>query len=170
MSIAERHDRRLKMLVGPVMITATDDTGPVHRVQVRGLPMETIDAMPAMQLYGVASHAPPGTDAAAIFVSGDRSNGFIVATNNQQYRLRNLNPGEVALYDNAGTIVKLAAGGNIEVTCTGSIEVTCQGSLTIKASKVTIDAPEIAITGDIELDGNLTATGAINAPEGSVGS
>ena len=79
-------------------ITATDDSGPIHRAQVRGFPMETIDNMPVLQIYGLASHAMPGSDAMAIFASGDRSNGVIIATGNQQYRLRALKSGEVALY------------------------------------------------------------------------
>jgi phage gp45-like len=76
----------------------------------------------------------PGTDAVAVFASGDRSNGVIIATGNQKYRLRNLKPGEVALYDNAGNIVKLAAGGNLEITC---------------PTKVRVVTPRLEVTGDI---------------------
>ena len=126
------HD--VKMLHMPVKITATDDTGPVHLAQVRGFPPEVIDNMRVEQIYGLASHATPGTDAVAVFASGDRSNGVIIATGNQKYRLRNLKPGEVALYDNAGNIVKLAAGGNIEITC---------------PTKVRVVTPRLEVTGDI---------------------
>ena len=115
MSVANRLYRRVMMAIAPVKITATDDTGPVRRAQIRGFPNETIDAMPALQIYGLASRAPTGSDAMAIFCSGDRSNGVIVATGSQQFRLRNLKAGEIALHDNAGSIVKLAAGGKIEI-------------------------------------------------------
>jgi phage gp45-like len=134
MSAIDRLHRRIRMAVGFMKITATDDTGPVHRAQVRGFPPETIDNMPVAQIYGLASHAMAGTDAVAIFASGDRSNGVIIATGNQKYRLRNLKPGEVALYDNAGNIVKLAAGGNIEITC---------------PTKVRMITPRLEVTGDI---------------------
>ena len=134
MSATNRLYRRVMMAVGVMKITATDDSGPVHRAQVRGFPMETIDAMPVMQIYGLASHAAPGSDAVAVFASGDRSNGVIIATGNQQYRLRSLKPGEVALHDNAGTVIKLAAGGNIEIT---------------SSAKVRIVTPRLEVTGDI---------------------
>ena len=75
-----------------------------------------------------------GSDAVAVFASGDRSNGAIVATGNEQYRLRSLKAGEVALYDNAGTVIKLAAGGNIEIT---------------SSAKVRIVTPRLEVTGDI---------------------
>ena len=123
-SVADRLYRRILMMVAPVKITATDDTGPVHRAQVRGFAPETIDNMPVLQIYGLASHAMPGSDAIAIFACGDRSNGMIIATGNQQAGLRNLKSGEVALYDNDGTVVQLAEGGNVAITCRRSITIT----------------------------------------------
>jgi phage baseplate assembly protein V len=178
MSALDRLHRRIRMAVGILKITATDDSGPVHRAQVRGFPPEVIDNMPVAQIYGLASHAMPGTDAVAVFASGDRSNGVIIATGNQKYRLRNLKPGEVALYDNAGSVVKLAAGGNIEITCTGTV--------TVNADSVTISAPTIylrgkgsadcavAIFGNVGISGGLSVTktitaDTINAPHGHVG-
>jgi phage gp45-like len=142
MSAVDRLYTRLRMLIAPVKITATDDSGPVHRAQVRGFPPETIDAMPVLQLYGVASHAMTGSDAMAIFCTGDRTSGVIVATGNQQYRLRNLNPGEVALYDNGGNVVKLANNGMIEITCPGTVTITCP-------NVVRMVTPRLEVTGDV---------------------
>ena len=147
MSATNRLYRRVMMAVMPMKITATDDSGPVHRAQVRGFPMETIDNMPVLQIYGLASHAMPGSDAMAIFASGDRSNGVIIATGNQQYRLRSLKSGEVALYDNAGNVVKLAAGGNIEITC---------------PTKVRVVTPRLEVTGDIVAGCDSTHVSVLN--------
>jgi phage baseplate assembly protein V len=165
MSEVERLWRRIRMMVAPVKITATNDTGPVHRVQVRAMAPETIDNLPVLQIYGLASHAAAGSDAVAIFIAGDRSNGMIVATGNQQSRLRNLKPGEVALYDNSGTVVKLAAGGNVQITCKGTVAVA--------AAAVTIAGPSggkavVNLTGDIHATGTITAD-TITAPHGHVG-
>jgi phage gp45-like len=126
MTAASRLYRRVMMSVMPMKITATDDSGPVHRAQARGFAPETIDDLPVLQIYGLASHAPPGSDATALFASGDRSNGVIVATGNQQARLRNLQPGEVALHDNSGapSVVKLARGGAIEVNAAQTVTMT----------------------------------------------
>jgi phage gp45-like len=142
MTAASRLYRRVMMAVMPMKITATDDSGPIHRAQVKGFPNETIDAMPVLQIYGLASHAMPGSDAMAIFASGDRSNGVIIATGNQKYRLRSLKSGEVALYDDGGNIVKLANNGMIEITC--------PHTLTINADKVIIKAKtSITLTSPI---------------------
>jgi phage gp45-like len=140
MSVADRLYRRIRMSVAPMKITATDDTGPVHRAQVRGFPNETIDNMPVSQIYGLASHAMVGTDAMAVFCSGDRSNGVIIATGNQQYRLRNLKSGEVALYTDEGDKVVLSRGRIISVTC---------------GTKVHIDCPLVEMTGDLHVTGEV---------------
>jgi phage gp45-like len=147
MSGVNRLYRRMMMAVMPVKITATDDAGPIHRAQVRGFAPETIDAMPVLQIYGLASHAMPGSDAMAIFAEGDRSKGVIIATGNQQYRLRALKSGEVALYDNSGNIIKLAAGGNVEITC---------------PTKVRVVTPRLEVTGDIVAGCDSTHVSVLN--------
>ncbi len=147
MSTADRLYRRIRMGMAAMKITSTDDSGPVHRAQVRGFANETIDAMPVLQIYGLASHAMPGSDAVAMFTSGDRSNGVIIATGNQQYRLRALKSGEVALYDNSGNVVKLAANGNIEITC---------------PTKVRVVTPRLEVTGDIVAGCDSTHVSVLN--------
>jgi phage gp45-like len=134
MSVADRLYRRVMMMLAPVKITATDDTGPVHRVQVRAMAPEQIDNVAVLQLYGLSSHAMVGSDAMALFVSGDRSNAVIVATGNQAARMRNLKSGEVALYTDEGDFVKLSRGRIIEVNC---------------GTKVRLVTPRLEVTGDI---------------------
>lgn len=146
MSTADRLYRRIMMSVMPMKISATDDTGPVHRAQMKGFPPETIDNMPVLQIYGLASHAMPGSDGLAIFASGDRSNGVIIATGNQQYRLRNLKAGEVALYDNQGNIVKLTANG-IEITA---------------PTKLRVVTPRLEVTGDVVAGCDSTHVSVLN--------
>ena len=140
MSVADRLYRRVQMMLAPVKITATDDTGPVHRAQVRAMAPEQIDNVSVLQLYGLASHAMIGSDAMALFVSGDRSNAVIVATNNQGARMRNLKSGEVALYTDEGDSVLLSRGRIIAVKC---------------GTKVHIDCPLVELTGDLHVTGEI---------------
>ena len=166
----DRLHRRSLMTVAPLKITATNDEDAIHRVQgrVNGTP-EVIDNIGVMQIYGLASHAMVGTDATALFVGGQRSNVVVIATGNQQYRLRGLKPGEVALYTDEGDYVRFSRGKIVEIKAQEELKITTK-KLTIKAEdSIEIESPEIKIKGDIALDGNLTATGAINAPQGHVG-
>jgi phage baseplate assembly protein V len=163
---AERLYRRIRMAVASVTISATDDSGPVHKVQgkVRGTP-ETIDNLQTLNLYGFASHAPVGSDALAIFGNGDRSNGVIVATANQAARPRNQKQGEVTIYTDEGDVISFQRNHTITISTTGTLAVTAT-TLNINATgggKTTIN-----LAGDIIASGTITAD-TINAPHGSVG-
>lgn len=149
-NMIERLQRKVAMTIAPVMITATDDSGPVHRAQVRinGTP-ERIDNAAVSQLYGFASHAMPGTDATAIFVGGDRSNVVIVSTGNQKARLRDLAVGEVALYTDEGDYVKLRRGRIVEVLAQEQCVITTKTALIKAADKVRVEAPRLECTGDV---------------------
>lgn len=141
MSVTDRLYRRILMHTASLTISSTNDTGPVHLVQgkIRGTP-ETIDNLQTLNLFGFASHAPVGSDALAMFGNGDRSNGVIVSTANQQARPRNQKPGETTIHTSDGTTIVLHVGGTIDITT---------------ATKVTINCPLVEITGDLHVDGEV---------------
>jgi phage baseplate assembly protein V len=134
MTTAERTYRRVQTAIGTGRITATDDSKAAHSAQIAVGPGETIDNVPVIQIYGLASHARPGSDATLLFVGGDRGKPVAVATNDQRARLRNLKPGEVALYTDQGDTITIQRGGTIVIHC---------------ATKVRIEAPRLECTGDI---------------------
>lgn len=140
MTETERLYRRVQMMVAPVKITATDDSGPVHRLQMRVTPVETIDNVPSLHLYGVSAHAPAGSDGTAVFLTGDRSSAVVVATNNQAARLRGLKPGEVALYTDEGDYVKLMRGRIVEIKV---------------GTRIRIECPLVELTGDLHVEGEV---------------
>lgn len=144
--------RRALMTVAPVLIAATDDSGPIHQTQVRvnGTP-ETIDNVGVMQIYGLASHAPPGTDATALFMGGLRSNPVIVATGNQQARLRNQKAGEISLYSDEGDAISLKRGNNVAITTKTA---TITGS-----DKITLTTPLAELSQDLKAQGKIDAAG-----------
>ena len=138
--------RRVLTSIAPVQITATDDTGPIHKAQIsiHGTP-ENVDNVGVMHFYGLASHAMPGTDATAMFIHGRRDNPIIVATGNQEHRLRNLEVGEVALYDSNGSVIKLAKNGDIAIVAgSGNISISAKSG----NATVTIDG-DLKVTGEI---------------------
>ena len=150
------------MMIAPVKITATDDSGPIHRAQieVNGTP-ETLDDVAVMQFYGFAAHCPVNSDATAFFVSGQRSNAVVVGTNNQKSRLRGLEPGEVALYDDGKNRITLKRGNTIEIRLRKANHQDRQNRN--RGRRDHHQGQYRARARD------LNATGAINAPRGSVG-
>ena len=107
----ERMYRRMAQVVGFGRITATKDDGNAHQVQVSLGDGQVRDATPVATIYGLHSHARPGSDVVMLFVGGDRSNGVVVATGDQRCRPRNTQPGEVGLYDDQGLTIFLTRDG-----------------------------------------------------------
>jgi phage gp45-like len=150
-SVTDRLYRRILMASASITITATNDDGPVHLVQgkVRGTP-ETIDNLQVVQHYGLAVHAPVGSDAFVTFGNGDRSNGVVHATANQKARPRGQKPGEVTIFTDEGDTIALRRNHNIVITTPGTVTVSGATLVVIEASeKVRMVTPRLEVTGDV---------------------
>jgi phage baseplate assembly protein V len=157
-----RAARRIMFAIGRGKVTLVDDSGPIQKHQVDMGPLGPNGSLAIRDntahaaLFGVASNPPVGADAIVLFVGGDRSNGVVVATNHQAYRLRNLQPGDTALYDiRSGQTVILSAAG---VTITDHLGQT----VVLGASGITLTD----ISGDVLALGGGAA--AVTTPEASV--
>ncbi|MBB5411712.1 phage baseplate assembly protein V [Paraburkholderia sp. HC6.4b] len=138
--------------LGRGRLTRVDDGGAVQLVQMQLSANETRDGTPRLAEYGFQSNPPAGSDALAVFLGGDRTNGVVIACGNQQYRFRNLAPGEVCISDDKGQSVHLSAAGIVVNGGGQPVTIT-------NAPQITADAPLFHCTGDIEGDGNITCAG-----------
>jgi phage baseplate assembly protein V len=130
----ERLWRRIQLVVGRGRIKTSNDAGNVQMIQVQLGADEIRDNTPRLAEYGFTSNPLPDADAVIIFAAGDRSNGVIIATGDQRYRLRNLAPGEVALYSDEGDYVRFQRGRKIKIVAGTSVE---------------IDTPLLKVSGDV---------------------
>jgi phage gp45-like len=64
-----------------------------------------------MQHFGFSSVPPAGSDGIAIFLSGDRSNSAIIATNNATTRPKNKAAGETVVFNAFGMSIYLSQNG-----------------------------------------------------------
>lgn len=140
--------------LGRGRISRVDDSGPVQLVQMQLSQGETRDNTPRLVEYGFQSNPPEGSDAIAVFLAGDRTNGVVIACGNQSFRVRNLASGEVCVSDNRGQSVYLSAGGI--VVNGGGHPVTITNT-----PEITADSPLMHCTGDIQCDGAIRAAGDI---------
>jgi len=117
---------------------AADDSGPVQTVQLKTSNAQTRDKVPASFHYGFSASMPVGTDVVVLNVSGDSTNGVIIASGHQTYRLKGLPAGGVALYDLTGSTVSLDGKGGIAATPSG-------GTFTVNG--------KLVVTGDATISG-----------------
>lgn len=136
--------------LGRGRLTRIDDAGAVQLVQMQLSQSEVRDKTPRLAEYGFSSHPPVGADAVAVFLGGDRTNGFVIACNHQQYRVRGLASGEVCVSDDKGQSVLLSAAGI--VVNGGGLPVTVTNT-----PSVTVDTPHLHCTGNITSGQSITA-------------
>jgi phage baseplate assembly protein V len=179
--------RRVMQLVGRGRTTRVDDGGNAQVLQIRMGADELRDDTPRIAEYGFTSVPPAGTDAVVLFISGERSGGVVIATNNQTVRMRALGDGEVAIYDDKGRYMLLAAAGitvqgkdspvavettaGVSVDAGGDVDVTAGGSIVGQAQAlVSLSAPiiRLAATTALELSGAAVSVSGPTAFSGAV--
>jgi phage baseplate assembly protein V len=148
-----------------VEIVEVDDRGTQQRAIVRGLADEEMKLAYRGQYFGETGNPPPGSDGFALLVGGRPDQAVLLGIEHKDHRVRDLKPGEKAIYDAQGQIIKLVgSGGTLEINFkTGGKMVLDAGQVvSIKAPSLTIEA-DITITGDINLTGNIQQTGSISS-------
>jgi len=152
---------RLRRALGRGRGIVQDDTGPVQLVQLQPTDLETFDQVPRVAEYGFQSCPPDGWDGVALFFSGDRSSGVVIATNHQQFRVKSLQKGEVCISDNQGQQIYFKKGGGIWMTDKAGSVVKMNGDGT---GSVTF-ANGFTVNANTQINGTLATTGNITAPD-----
>lgn len=99
------------------VLVRVNGTGGVQTVQAKGLAGESLQDTELFQHYGFTSTPPKGTMAIVVPVNGKTSHSIVIATEHAAYRMKNLKPGEVAIYTDEGSYIVLKRGKIIEVNC-----------------------------------------------------
>lgn len=101
---------------GRVTIEATDDSKMWQEVSHKGHQDEQADGIELLHPYGFTSNVQPPSSAGkaegvALYLTGDRSHGVVVAHGDRRFRPKNLQPGEVAIHDDQGQTVNHQRAG-----------------------------------------------------------
>lgn len=166
-------------------MTLSNGARKMRELQAEFLAGEVRSELEHVEPYGFTSE--PKTDgsaeAFAMFFDGNRSNGIIFCVADRRYRLTNMKPGEVAIYDDQGQKVyfkrdqllietpkKLVAivGGTTTLTSSGAVDITApqtniHGPLTVDGLITGKGGMQISGGGGASVDGNLTTTGDVTA-------
>ncbi|WP_454466546.1 phage baseplate assembly protein V [Citrobacter cronae] len=144
------------------VLTRVNSTGPAQTIQGKGLGSEQLQDMELFQHYGFTSNPLPGTMAVVLPINGKTSHGIVIATEHGRYRLKELKPGEVALYTDEGCNIVLKRGKIIEANCDDFI-VNAKNKYSVNTTdydvnatnKANFDTPLLKATNDLA-DGTST--------------
>ena len=117
-------------MLARAVLTLTDDTAAIQKIQAKVLDGEVLD-IDRMQNYGLSSNPHPGAECFVAFRGGSRSDGIAIAVDDSRYRLKNLETGEVAIYDDLGNSIIL-----------GREKISIHG-----VSEISLDAAKITMNG-----------------------
>lgn len=172
----DRMWRRILLMIAVGKVSAGNNAGAVQLLQIVLNGLETQDKRPYLQHYGFESAPKPGADVGVAYIAGDRTNGFIIASGDQRYRLH-VAEGEVAIYDDLGHKVHLTRAGividaaghnmtilNAPVVDMGEAQILC-GSLIATTSVL---APTVTGTVDVVFGSGPTERSGIAHRHGNV--
>lgn len=130
---------RAALSIARAILRVIDDKLPIQSVQVDLLSGETRDRVERMQEYGFTSVPLPGCRGISLFIGGDRSHGAVIATDDDRYRKKGLESGEVAIYTDEGDSIHFKRGRIIQITA---------------ANGIIVEAPTVTVTsGDVIASG-----------------
>jgi len=142
----------------------------VHRVDdgggLQALDVETHEGVvrsgvEVLHPYGVASAPPAGALCVVLAIGGDQGDLVALPAASPAGRLGGLGAGEVALYDDAGNRVHLAAGGTIHIMAATAVRVVVGGA------ELRVNAAGVHITGDLFVSGQVSdANGSMQEMRG----
>jgi len=148
-------NRRILDVVARAVVKRLDDSKRVQLAQLGILDGETRDAVERFQNYGFTSVPLEGAEAVVLSVGGHRDHCLVVAVDDRRHRLRDLEPGEVAVFHKDGARVHLKADGTLAATPkSGSDVVLAEGSA------------KVARVGDSTGTGSLSML-AVQTPPGT---
>lgn len=142
------------------VLTLVKAAGAVQMIQGDGLSGETMQDSELFQHYGYTSNPPAGTMAIVLPMGGKTAHGIVIATEHGNYRLKSLESGEMAIYDDLGQKVHLTREG-IVIDGAGK-PVTVRNT-----PHVDFDTPQVNMSGALTVIGKITGTGGIAVSGGS---
>lgn len=137
---------RVRLAIGRAVLGLVNDATRLQAVQVQVRADEVRDAAEHFQHYGFTSVPLPGAEGVALAVGGSTDHIVVLNIDDRRYRQRGLAAGEVCLYTRWGDRIILRESG-IEI---------------VHASQVTITAPLVQINGDLQVTGQVVATGDVS--------
>ena len=131
-----------------------DDSGPFTRGVCSFLGFKETPCL-VVKSYGLLQSPPDDSMAVTLYQGGRESSILAIGDDPNNRPLKNLESGEVALANYKTTDhVYLKANGSIEIKSGGA-------TITVTDGQVTIDGADLTLNGNLQVDGDVTATGTV---------
>ncbi len=151
MAIAES----LRGMIARGVLMLVDAGRKLQSVQMRLTAGEVKGGLEHFEPYGFTSHPKAGAEGIVFFLGGDRSHGAVICLSDRRFRLKALEPGEVALYSDEGDSIVFKRGRVVEVT-TETYRVNANRYEVIAPGGMQFTAPTLDVSGRVAVAEDLT--------------
>ncbi len=148
--------QRIKLIFGTGITTRVQ----TKIVQIRMATGITNDRIKRVHNYGFMSRPLPTSKAYTLFIGGDTSRGIAVLIEDERHEME-LQPGEVAMLDDKGSLIHFTATG-IKITTLQSIDIQAAKNVNVSCKNATIDADKTTINSATDINGAVNIIGAMN--------
>lgn len=153
-------------------VTVSKGDTKTRRLQIESNDQYVEDDLEHMEQYGFTSEpfSDGYTDALVVYTDTHNGHGVVISVHDKRYRVTNLRPGEVCIYDDKKRHIYLKRDGievdgvddPITVKTTGNIIINAEAEVNITANSVKVNAQSTVINSPSnKINGPLTVTGAI---------
>lgn len=139
--------RRIVNMLSRGTVTLVNSALKLQTIQVSILSEEAKDTVEHFEPFGFTSNPHQGAEVLATFIEGDRSHGIIVMATDRRYRVQNLLPGEVAIYDDHGTFIKLTQTGIVIYGGAHDINISGAPNINIAGGTVNVTGGDVIADG-----------------------
>jgi len=136
---------RIRLIVGRCVIAATKYDSGELQADAELLAGEKRRGLEFAQQYGFSSRPKGDVSGIAVFIGGSRDNGVVIATHGDGDEMsQTLEEGEVCVHSPFGSKILLSKDGNVQVSVASG-------------KKVIYTADTFTVTGNLEVDGEVSA-------------
>lgn len=131
MSPLDRVLLKVRQMVSRGVVLLVNDATKMQEMQLKVMADDTMDGVERFQNYGFTSVPHAGSEPITLTVNGDKSHTVVIAVDDRRYRLKGLENGEVALYDDQGQKIVLK-----------------RDQILVEAPKVVVQSDDISLGGE----------------------
>lgn len=123
--------RRIRMMLAHAVVRGMEEDAGLRRLNVSILRDEVKAGVPHYEPYGVSSRPHTGAEALLVFIGGNRDNAAALCVSDRRHRPKDLEPGEVVVFDDQGQEVRIK-----------------RTHIEVNAPKVVVQSPDVNLGED----------------------
>jgi len=119
----------IRMIFNRAILDTINNSTDIQLLKVSIMEGEVKDQIERLEDYGFTSVPKSGSEVLLGFIGGNKNQGIAIRVGDSRVRLKSLDAGEVAMYHESGTYIKLNKTGGIEISSSENVTIKNSGTI-----------------------------------------